>query len=132
MEGSRAAETPIARLEEARQQAIQEVQQVEKALGESPPPYLSYQQKVRRRETLKQRLVDAHARLRLANEAIKQGRRVGQLLLLNGIDCPRNARELVATLYRLFTDTVPPSEQTEDQKIIGRIARDYVQTGVIR
>lgn len=122
---------PIQRLEEERRRSIEEVHQVEQALGERPRG-LSPTQLSKRRETLKARLKKAHRRLGLANAAIKQGRRAGQALLLNGIERPRNERELVATLYRMLVDVLPPAEQTEDQRIIGRIARDYVQNGVIQ
>lgn len=122
---------PIGRLEEERRRAIDEVHQIERALGERPRG-LSLAQINKRRETLKARLERAHKRLGLANAAIKQGRRAGQALLLNGIQRPRNERELVATLYRMLINALPPAEQTEDQRIIGRIARDYVQNGVIQ
>jgi hypothetical protein len=84
-----------------------------------------------RRERMKVELAHHKTRLTTVNAAIKAGRRAGNLLMLHGIERPRNARELVATLYRLYTDAVPPVEQDERERTIMRLARDYVATGVV-
>lgn len=84
-----------------------------------------------RREQLKIELGHHRERLTLINAAIKSGRRAGNLLLLHGQERPRNERELVATLYRLYVDAVPPAEQDDRERSIMRMARDYVASGVV-
>ena len=85
-----------------------------------------------KREGMKLELAHHVARLALVNAAIKSGRRAANLMLLNGLPRPRTERELVATLYRMMVDVVPPVEHDEYQRAILRAARDYVTTGVVR
>lgn len=84
-----------------------------------------------KREALKLELAHHVGRLATINAAIRSGRRAGNLLMLHGIERPRTERELVATLYRLFTDAIPPSEQNERERTIMQAARDYVASGVV-
>lgn len=81
------------------------------------------------RQGMKMELAPLVERLRLLNSAIKSGRRSGALLLLNGHPAPTDARELVAALYRLLVDAVPPAEQDDRHRAILVMARDYVMTG---
>ena len=82
-----------------------------------------------RREKLKLEYAVHCERLRTLNAAIKSGRRVGTLLLLHGTPAPTNVRELVATLYRLYVDAVPPIEHTVQEQRVMWLARDFVTTG---
>src|SRR4051812_22077563 len=84
---------------------------------------------LKEREAMKQHWTTLVAELRTINAAIKAGRRSGMLLLLTGQDRPTNERELVATLYRLFTDAVPPADQDDHQRGLMILARDFVMTG---
>lgn len=82
-----------------------------------------------RRERLKAEYA-AHAhRLRTINAAIKAGHRAGNLLLLHGAPAPTDTRELVAALYRLYVDAVPPAEHDVQQQRVMMLARDYVISG---
>lgn len=82
-----------------------------------------------RRERLKTEYAAHAARLRTINAAIKAGHRAGNLLLLHGTPAPTGPRELVATLYRLYIDAVPPCEHDEQQRRLMALARDYVTDG---
>jgi hypothetical protein len=82
-----------------------------------------------RREKLKLEYAARCERLRTLNAAIKSGRRIGMLLLLHGTPAPANVRELVAALYRLYVDAVPPIEHDAQQKQVMGLARDFVTSG---
>jgi hypothetical protein len=81
----------------------------------------------------RERLKLAHARacdrLRTLNAAIKAARRDGVALLLYGTAAPADTRELVATLYRLYVDAVPPIEHDAYQQRVMAVAHDYVTNG---
>lgn len=81
------------------------------------------------REGLKGKLAAACEQLRLVNDAIRAGRRSGMALLLTGQKAPEDDRSLVATMYRMFTDAVPPADQDDYQRGIMMMARDYVMSG---
>jgi hypothetical protein len=133
----RGPEPSLADLEAARRDTIAQIKRLEALLGRA---YVRGKKARRgglvarnleRRERMKVELAHHKTRLTTVNAAIKAGRRAGNLLMLHGIERPRNARELVATLYRLYTDAVPPVEQDERERTIMRLARDYVATGVV-
>jgi hypothetical protein len=84
-----------------------------------------------KREQLKLEVAKHRERLTAINAAIKAGRRTANLLLLHGSARPRNEQELVATLYRMFTDAVPPVDQDDQERAIMRLARDYMMSGVV-
>jgi hypothetical protein len=81
------------------------------------------------REGLKASLEQEISRLRTINAAIKAGRRAGMALMLTGQQLPGDERALVATLYRMYIDLMPPSEQDDYQRGIMALARDYIQVG---
>lgn len=81
------------------------------------------------REGLKANLTKLLERLRTITAAIKAGRRSGMALLLTGHQMPNDERSLIATLYRMYIDAMPPADQNEYQQGIMAMARDYVMSG---
>lgn len=127
----------LEQLEEMRRRTIAEIKRLEAQLGRTRLRTAEANRSreivrnLDRRERAKVELAHHTGRLMTINAAIKTGRRVGNLLLLSGSPRPRTERELVAALYRLFTDAVPPKEQTEEQRVVMQIARDYVTVGTL-
>jgi hypothetical protein len=124
-------------LEAARRRTIAEVQRLEGLLGKAHVRGRKARRgglvarNLEKREQLKVELRHHAERLRILNAAIKAGHRAGNLLLLHGLAEPRDERELVALLYRVFTDAVPPAEQNERERGAMRLARDYVTSGAL-
>jgi hypothetical protein len=127
-------------LAHARLRAIKEISRLEALLGKARVRRMPGRKlrrggliarNLERREHLKLEIAQHRVRLTAINAAIKAGRRSANLLLLHGVARPSNERELIAAMYRMFTDVIPPAEQDDQQRIIMRLARDYTTSGVI-
>lgn len=139
-EGTGRHERPMVtleQLEEMRRRTVAETKRLEALLGKAIVRGRRARRgglvarNLGRRENLKLELAHHMGRLATINAAIKAGRRAGNLMLLHGVARPKNERELVATMYRLFADVVPQQEQDVQQRTIMRLARDYVASGVV-
>jgi len=134
-DGSRRATASLDQLEALRDRTIKEIRRTEIRLSQMRMRGKNLRRgglvalHLQEREGLKANLEKLTDRLRQINAAIKAGRRAGMALMLTGQPLPTDERALVATLYRLYVDVVPPAEQDDYQRGIMALARDYVQVG---
>jgi hypothetical protein len=121
---NRRARLTISDLEDERRRVIARVEQIQSTLGK-----MSHTDS--ERTEVKLDLAAYVARLRKINDAIKIGRRAGVTMLLRGVHPPRDEQELIATLYRMFVDSVSTAELTDEEDAILKVTRDYIMTGQI-